>query len=172
MSAGLLKTPLYQTCTSEIEPEVKTGLLPELDNGFASARNSNALLSVQIAAENENQNCLTKLLSHTSHLNATTKAFNQTPLHFAANFGHEKNVEVLLSRRDVDVNALDVNNDTAAHLAAINGHLHCLFLLMNHPNYKAGVINDLGETASDCLSEDNTLRFHSCIPSLMSSQDL
>ena len=53
-----------------------------------------------------------------------------TPLHFAACYGQPKAVE-LLTRNGANLEAKSVQGWTAAHLAARNGHLECLIMLMD-----------------------------------------
>jgi ankyrin repeat protein len=54
-----------------------------------------------------------------------------TPLHFAAAYGHQNVVELLLASK-ADVNAKDNNGWTPAHTAAAYGHKDLAELLQPH----------------------------------------
>jgi len=55
-----------------------------------------------------------------------------TPLHFACKYGRAKNVELLLSdSKYCDFTKKNKEGNMAIHLAALNGHIDCIKLLIN-----------------------------------------
>ena len=65
---------------------------------------------------------LTKLLSAGANPNIQTAEYGHTALMYAAHYGYEKGVEVLLNAA-ADVNIQGSNSSTALHATAAEGHL-------------------------------------------------
>lgn len=55
------------------------------------------------------------------------------PLHIAADRDNIESIELLFSRRDLDVNAKDKNGRTALHVATEMQHSKAILALLNHP---------------------------------------
>ncbi|KAK8882284.1 Ankyrin repeat and FYVE domain-containing protein 1 [Tritrichomonas musculus] len=55
------------------------------------------------------------------------------PLHIAADRDNVESIELLFTRRDLDVNAKDINGRTALHVATEMQHKKAIFALLNHP---------------------------------------
>ena len=53
----------------------------------------------------------------------------RTCLHYAAGYGFEQALDVLLSKKGVEVGMVDNKGDTPLHLAAVQGHPMCAFNL-------------------------------------------
>ncbi|BCS00198.1 ankyrin repeat domain-containing protein [Aspergillus luchuensis] len=68
----------------------------------------------------------------------------RTPLHRAAENGHDPVVQVLLTNEQLDVNARDQRESTALHEAAWKGHLAVANLLLTKPNIDINVENRYG----------------------------
>lgn len=65
-------------------------------------------------------------------VNAVDKE-NKSPLHYAADNGHEDVVRSLLAE-NADINLQDKNNDTALSLAVQRGHRNVAKTLLRHTN--------------------------------------
>ncbi|KAI3034865.1 hypothetical protein CBS76997_10987 [Aspergillus niger] len=70
----------------------------------------------------------------------------RTPLHCAAENGHDPVVQVLLTNEQLDVNARDHRKSTALHEAAWKGHLAVADLLLTKPNIDINVEDRYGCT--------------------------
>ncbi|KAI3038218.1 hypothetical protein CBS147353_11912 [Aspergillus niger] len=70
----------------------------------------------------------------------------RTPLHCAAENGHDPVVQVLLTNEQLDVNARDHRKSTALHEAAWKGHLAVANLLLTKPNIDINVEDRYGCT--------------------------
>lgn len=55
---------------------------------------------------------------------------SRTPLHTAARLGRTPHLDLLLARKDVDVDAVDIKKRTALHLASRHGHAACVERLL------------------------------------------
>ena len=58
--------------------------------------------------------------------------YEQTPLHIAAEEGHDEIVALLVEKYKVDVNAVDKNGWTPLHSAAKHGHVNIIEFLISH----------------------------------------
>ena len=95
---------------------------------------------------------LDKLLSAGANPNTQTAEYGFTALMYAANYGYEKGIEILLNAA-ADVNILDSFDDTALHSAAEKGHLAvCKILLAS--GAQATVTNSSGNTPFDDAMND------------------
>ncbi|GCB25504.1 ankyrin-1 [Aspergillus awamori] len=70
----------------------------------------------------------------------------RTPIHCAAENGHDPVVQVLLTNEQLDVNARDHRKSTALHEAAWKGHLAVANLLLTKPNIDINVEDRYGCT--------------------------
>jgi ankyrin repeat protein len=93
---------------------------------------------------------IVKYIAMSSCLLSTNYVLGTTPLHVAAEEGDVAGVRAALVQ-DIDVDALDGNGRTALHLAALNGHVKVVELLLAAPgiDVNAQISNgpDKGQTA-------------------------
>ena len=69
-----------------------------------------------------------------------------TPLMQAVKNSDSKATYLLLKCPNVDVNATDIQGETALHDAAAAGHVKCLELLLSHPDIQINLSNNSGHT--------------------------
>jgi len=89
------------------------------------------MTSLHLAIENGDADSAALLLDH--HADTTLRdAENRTPLHLAIQAGQVECVRTLLSRQEVDINALWNGNMTSLHIAIDCGNVDCVGLLLDH----------------------------------------
>ena len=71
---------------------------------------------------------------------------NRTPLSWAADYGHASIVQMLIERKDVDINSKDKYGWTPLSLAAMNGHEVVVRLLIGRGDVNVNVKDDYGWT--------------------------
>ena len=74
------------------------------------------------------------LKSPNIQINAKCGASEFTSLHIAADYDHVDAIDLLFNRRDLDVNARDIEGRTPLHIATYKGRKMAVLRLLNHPN--------------------------------------
>ncbi|KAJ7577173.1 ankyrin repeat-containing domain protein, partial [Mycena floridula] len=69
-----------------------------------------------------------------------------TALHFAAQYGHSKVVDLLLDRGAALNLTVSWTNNTPLHMAALNNNVDIVQLLLQHPNIQPGLVDEIGWT--------------------------
>ena len=80
-------------------------------------------------------------------------SMGETPLFYAVQRGHEKIIELLLNRTDVNVNSQDKDGDTPLSLAARRGHEAVVKLLLDRIDVIADSQNQEGDTPLSLAAE-------------------
>jgi hypothetical protein len=87
----------------------------------------------------------------------------RTPLHTAAKFGRSSQLDLLLERKDVDIDAVDIHKETPLHLAAMYNHAECVEKLL-----KAGANTDIADERGHLpryyASSEGVKRLFDCPP--------
>uniref|UniRef100_A0A8C8BBM8 Ankyrin repeat domain 52 n=1 Tax=Otus sunia TaxID=257818 RepID=A0A8C8BBM8_9STRI len=91
------------------------------------------------AAFADNVHGLQLLLRHQAEVDTTDK-LGRTPLMMASENGHTAAVEFLLYQAKANITVLDVNKNTALHLACSKGHEKCALLILGETQ-DLGLIN-------------------------------
>ncbi|XP_043269495.1 transient receptor potential cation channel protein painless [Venturia canescens] len=85
------------------------------------------------------------LLGFGADPNKINEAHNRTPLHFAAEAGHDRVIERLLEHPRIDPN-IRVGEQTALHLAVRNRHEECARLILDKGRADPNIVNSKGVT--------------------------
>ncbi|XP_069509848.1 serine/threonine-protein phosphatase 6 regulatory ankyrin repeat subunit C isoform X3 [Ambystoma mexicanum] len=131
-------TPLHcavinsQDSTSEL-------LVETVGTKILNSRDAKGRTPLHAAAFADNIHGLQLLLRHQAEVNAIDQS-GKTPLMMAAENGQTAAVEFLLFRAKADVSLLDVNKNTALHLASSKGHEKCALLILGQTQ-DLGLIN-------------------------------
>ncbi|KAG7176986.1 Ankyrin-2-like 1 [Homarus americanus] len=115
--SGECHTPLHLAAHYGHDQVVKELLR---DTPHLEARIDFGKTALRVAAEEGHQRCVRTLLSAGADPNARDHE-DRTPLHLAALCNHSAIVEDLVTDDRCNLQALDINNDTALHYAAIGG---------------------------------------------------
>jgi ankyrin repeat protein len=113
----------FLNTAAKLNNEAALKLLLEQGDIDPSSLDQHGRTALSLAAERGHVTIVQQLLDHgKSDVNARSGVEGQTPLHWAAAFGREKVVELLLKRDDVDLNATDIRDSSACKLALKGGH--------------------------------------------------
>jgi ankyrin repeat protein len=147
------KTPLYHAARMGHE-EVADALLahPRL----ASDDHSQLLIGAAILGRAEMFNTL--LTCDNVDVNATADNSERTALHEAALHSQESIVNLLLTRPDINVNALTVDNETALHLATRYGPRTTATMLATHATLDVKAQDNRGNTPLHYAAEDGDVQ--------------
>ena len=104
------------------------------------------------AAKGDRSDTVLALLERGADLNKKVEGFDYTPLHVAAQDGHSKVIQLLLTH-GADPNLKGFDGWTPLHLAAFGGHTQATQLLLAH-GAVAGIANDDGSTPSRLAEEE------------------
>jgi ankyrin repeat protein len=115
-----------------------------VNGNFISMNNREESL-VHYAAREGKSNCLTTLLDLIPDKKDAVDEQGLTPLHYAAQRGHKKSIEVLI-KVHADKEAIDKDGDTPLHGAAMMGHQECIETLIIDYKVNKEAINKGGAT--------------------------
>ncbi|KAK3577675.1 hypothetical protein CHS0354_018718 [Potamilus streckersoni] len=119
-------TPLHTACQigdSEIVSLLMCNVSSRLNTEI---RNFDGLKCLHLAAFHNKTEVISILLNGGADINAGDAKSGRTILHWAAECGKGELVDLLLSRKDVDVNSETYEGITAIELAEANGHLEIM----------------------------------------------
>ncbi|TRZ03944.1 hypothetical protein DNTS_029287 [Danionella cerebrum] len=123
------------------------------------AKEMDGCSALHYAAQNGKRGAAAVLLASNKSKNVDERnVWRRTPLHLAAEHGHEMLVSLLLEN-GARINAMDNNKDTPLHCACRNGHLETVKVLINWTNgerAKIHVINNVKKTALQVAEAEDT----------------
>jgi ankyrin repeat protein len=115
------------------------------------AANSRGDTSVAIASYMNHASVVSALVSRRANLMLTTNEHKYNALHLAAYKGHEEVVAYILGSDDEDipllVNAVDKSGNSPLMLAATQGNLEVMKVIMNHPSCDPNILDSIGNSA-------------------------
>ncbi|KAL3878319.1 hypothetical protein ACJMK2_030682 [Sinanodonta woodiana] len=119
-------TPLHIACQIG-DSEIASLLMCNVSTRFIlEIRNFDGLKCLHLAAFHNNTEVIRILLSGGADINAGDAKSGRTILHWAAESGKDELVDLLLWRKDVDINRETYDGITAFELARTNGHVEIM----------------------------------------------
>ena len=107
-----------------------------------------------MACQNGHLNIVIKLIGYKSDANKISAKLKETPLHYAAKYGHKLCAEYLVIYGNADVNILSSFNLKAYQYAYHSGYYSLSHFLLNSENYMK---NSKIELAPKSLSTKNSI---------------
>ncbi|KAK3596453.1 hypothetical protein CHS0354_015925 [Potamilus streckersoni] len=89
-------------------------------------RNYDGLKCIHLAVLNNNLDIIRFLLNSGADINAGDAKSGRTVFHWAAEYGKSELLDLILSRKDVDINMQTYDGITAFEMARANGHLEIM----------------------------------------------
>ena len=144
----VMETPLHKACRSKESTIDKIKQLVDYDSSQLNASNKNGYLPLHLAAKHDDPNVFKYVLAYygIEKVNASTRN-GLTSLHIASFYGLTDNVNALLERPGIYVNALDSKGNTSLHLASAKPHIEIIRNLKKHPICLDSIQNKNGLTA-------------------------
>ncbi|KAK0633882.1 hypothetical protein B0T14DRAFT_83533 [Immersiella caudata] len=87
----------------------------------------------------------------------------RTPLHTAAKFGRMSQLDLLLERKDVNIDAVDRHKETPLHLAAMYNHVECVEKLLK-VGANTDIADERGHLPRYYASSEGVKRLFDCPP--------
>uniref|UniRef100_A0A674G8U6 Ankyrin repeat domain 52 n=1 Tax=Taeniopygia guttata TaxID=59729 RepID=A0A674G8U6_TAEGU len=131
-------TPLHCAVINNQEGTAEM-LVEALGAKIVNSRDAKGRTPLHAAAFADNVRALQLLLRHQAQVDSADR-LGRTPLMVASESGHSAALEFLLFQAKANITVLDVNKNTALHLACSKGHEKCALLILGETQ-DLGLIN-------------------------------
>lgn len=143
---------IHECCAAGLTPQVQQ--MVEQQPDIINEVSSHGFFPLGIAAHFGHEDIVRVLLRHRANPNASSQnGYHVFPLHAALSNGQNNNIAKMLIEAGAAVNVLQASNTSPLHLAAQQGNIDMIIILLEN-GADIAIQNDLGQTPSQIAGEN------------------